>query len=307
MQTQYSIAKPAFLRKGVKIDAITLSGSVRKEKFLRICLVPLDFELSDKFPYKLKNKEEIFRKIQQSLEIAIKNDVDIICFPELSFDSTFIEHVRKFENVIIICGSFYDDDYYNKCVVIHNQNIYPIYKINPAPNLEDMIDPDKFMKCGNEIVIFIDQDRNLLFSVLICIDFYKERLKPFECEFDGNLGVNLIFVPSYKDNKRRFQKTCDSFVENYSLDVIKVSDTDSNSISCVFGRAHKNLIERLKAEGYREDDQFENKLCEAFGEMILIIELSKHPLKVPNPVDSTSRIKNFKRYVYKDDDWEEYN
>ena len=36
--------------------------------------------------------------------------------------------------MIIICGSFYDPDFYNKCIVINNGNEYPIYKLNPSEN-----------------------------------------------------------------------------------------------------------------------------------------------------------------------------
>ena len=120
------------------------------------------------------------------------------------------------------------------------------------------------------------------------------------------MGVNLIFVPSYKDSKKRFQKTCDTFCENYSTDVIKVSVSNLESITCVFGRSHRALVERLKAEGYREDDTFEYKLCEAYGEMMLIIDLSKKPLERPTPVNSASRIIIVKRYIYKDGNWEEF-
>ncbi len=302
VQGDFSTTRPKIIRKEVLIDFVTLSG-LKKKEFIRICLVPLEFELTETFPYKLKHKEIVYNKIKTALDLAKKNDVEIICFPELSFEEDFIELIKVFENMIIICGSYYDENYYNKCVVLYNGNIYPIYKINPAPYLEDQINPDKCMKCGNEIKVFLDEKRNIRFTILICIDFYRERLKPFDCEVDGQIGVNLIFVPSYKDNKKRFQKTCDSFCENYSADVIKVSDSNLESITCVFGRSHRNLIERLKAEGYRDEDAFENKLCEAYGEMMLIIDLSSKPLEIPTPVNSASRIIIVKRYIYKDENW----
>ena len=80
-----------------------------KNDYLRICLVQLDFEVNDQFPYQLKDKNNIETKIKHSLEIARKENVDAICFPELSFTKNLIFYIKEnFKNspMIIIGGAF---------------------------------------------------------------------------------------------------------------------------------------------------------------------------------------------------------
>ncbi len=297
-----STSKPKFMKREIKVDYISLN-SLKCKNFIRICLVPLDFELTKTFPNLIINKEAIKVKIQQALNLAKKNNVNIICFPELSFDKDFLEDVKDIDDLIIISGSFYDENFYNKSAIYYNGNIYPVYKINPAPYLEDRIDANNCMKCGNEIKIFFNEEQTLRFTILICIDFYIECWKLFDYEFEGEKGVNLIFVPSFNDDSERFQRTCDTFCENYTSDVLKISNL--NTITCIFGRAHKKLIERLKNEGYRKDDEFRYKLCEAFGEMMLTVDLYMQPIEIPTSLTSSSRIKIFKRYNYNSNKWEE--
>ncbi|KKL95489.1 hypothetical protein LCGC14_1854080 [marine sediment metagenome] len=57
--------------------------------------------MTETFPYCLKNKDEVRIKIEQALELAKKYKVDIICFPELSFEKEFIKVVEKINLILI--------------------------------------------------------------------------------------------------------------------------------------------------------------------------------------------------------------
>jgi len=296
------LTEPKIVKKEVKVDFISLNAKSKK-KGLRICLVQFKFDLSKTFPYKLKNNIVVKNKIIKGIKIAKENQVDIICFPELSFDEEFIKDLKEYRDIIIICGTFYNDDNYNTCILIYNDDEYLIKKMHPSPYSEGEVATGKGMKKGNEIKIFHINDGDLKFTVLICMDFYYESWRLFDYEFDGSKGVDYIFVPSYNDDKERFQKHADAYCYNNPVDVIKVSNTEC--ISCIFGPAHKSLLERLKNDKFRGDDQFKYKLCEASGEMIIIADLNKTPTHVPTPLGTTPRIKIIRRFVYNIDDWKE--
>jgi len=160
------------------------------------------------------------------------------------------------------------------------------------------------MKRADEIKIFIFKELDFRFTVLICIDFYSEAWRLFDYEFNGRNGVDMIFVPSYNDRSEYFQKCCDAFCQSYTSDTIKVSNIEG--LTCIYGRAHKNLIERMKIEKYRRNDDFTFKLCESFNHMMLIVDLYLKSVEIPTPIDSTPRIIIFKRYKYNNDKWEEF-
>jgi hypothetical protein len=76
------------------------------------------------------------------------------------------------------------------------------------------------------------------------------------------------------------------------------------SISCIFGPAHKQLLEMLKNENLRCNDQFKYKLCEASEEMMIIVDLCKTPTHVPTPLGNIPRIKIIQRLIYNNNEWE---
>ena len=64
----------------------------------------------------------------------------------MSFDEVFIKEVKKYNDLIIICGTYYNIDNYNSCLLIYNDDEYVIKKINPSPYLESEIATGKGMK-----------------------------------------------------------------------------------------------------------------------------------------------------------------
>jgi hypothetical protein len=157
------------------------------------------------------------------------------------------------------------------------------------------------MKQGNEIKIFSTKDGSFRFAILICMDYYSERWKLYECEYNQKIGIDILFVPSINDNYKRFQKAADSDCENYTTDFVKVCH--ANDISAVFGRYHKDFKERLIKLGLRPDDNCDYKLLELSGENLTIFELSKEKIIVPTPIFSRPRIFINERMKFNDKRW----
>jgi len=294
-------AKPMSIEKRPEIKYIRIPN-IGKD-CLRVCLVQLDFLLTEKFPYQLKTKEKVKEKILKALEIAKQKEVNIICFPELSFAREFISKVKKYDDIIIIGGSFYSDNF-NICPVIISGKENLVYKIHPSPYLESEIAPGKGMKSGKDIKIFGTEDGKIKFGVLICFDYLKESYQLYQHQNNGKMGVNFIFNPSFNPNPERFQKQGNVDCENYYLDLIQ-TNVKKYGGTCIIGVEHKDIIKRLINEGYRQDDDITYKLCEASGEMMIIADLNLKGVEVPTSLGAGPRIKMIGRYIYKNECWQE--
>lgn len=267
----------------------------------RICLVNLEFELTKSFPYGLKNKQIVKEKIISALEIAKKNNALFICFPELSFDKIFIPYVKEYNDMIVICGSYYDELNFNKSLVIIKGKEFPIKKINPSPLFEEELIEGIKMMPGDDLKIFGSENGDLRFGILICMDYYSERLKLYNFNYNKIRGVNLIFIPSINDNLNRFQKVADSDCDNFKVDIIKTCNAREKSV--VFGRYHNGLRKRLIDEGLRDDDRYDYKIFEMSGEKIIIFDIAKKYLEIPIPLGGKPRFKLIKILKHNGKQW----
>ena len=284
----------------IQIDSVTLDFLPKNG--LLIGLVQMDYTLSKKFPFQLKSKEKVKNKIIRALEIAENEEIDIVCFPELSFDKEFFDVVKKYEEMIIIGGSYYDDYNFNVCPLIYNGKIYPVRKINPSPLYErDLVEWEK-MNRGSNITIFESKDNKFKFIILICIDYLLESYE-FRRREDK---VNLIFTPSLNPARRKFQMTANQLCYVFHIDSVianMVEKENKYGGSCFFCFEHNHFLEGLS--GYKGNDEFEYKIFEASGENLLLLKLINKSVEISTTPDSTPRIQILKRFVFKDDEWVE--
>lgn len=274
---------------------------------MRFCLVQIDFPLKNQLPPKefgyvldTKLKNTIKQKVFGAIEIANKSDVDIICFPELSFAREWIEEAKnKYKDMIIIGGSYYDQGY-NICpIIIEGTLIDPLYKKHTPSVFETSAPTGRGMKQGNLIYIF--QTKCGRFSVLTCIDYASQSYRV--CKYDEK-GVDFIINPCCDQNIFRFQPRCNSDCEDYGIDVIQVNKATKGieyGKSCIIGKEHNIILDKLSEEGFKPKDGIKYKLCEADGEMMIIADLNikmKAP-PVSLPINYGGRIKISKTNCYK--------
>lgn len=284
------------------IDSITLDFSVKNG--LTICVVQIDYSLSKTFPYSLINKEEVKNKIIKALTVAEEEHVDIICFPELSIDKNFINELNTFDKMIIIGGTFYDENCFNVCPVIYKGIVYPIEKINPSPHYERDLSEWEKMKCGSKITVFESKDKTYKFVILICIDYLLESYE-FRRREDK---INLIFTPSLNPAKRKFQMTANQLCYVFHIDTVLANILENNHKyrgTCFFCFEHNLYLNGLS--GYKKNDEFEFKIFEASGENLLILKLFNKSVEISTTPDSTPRIQILKRYLFLNDEWKDVN
>lgn len=286
------------------------------KEWVRFCLVQLDFSLDtmqphEEFGYVLHEEEKIKSKVFKALKIAVENNVDIVCFPELSFSKEWIEEIKtQYKGMIIIGGSYYDKGYNVCSIIINGMCIDPAYKkYHPSP-FETPEPTGRGMKSGNYIYIF--QTKYGRFSVLTCID-YADLSFPI-CRYKNKRikGVDFIINPCYDQNIKRFQHRCNSDCEDYGINIIQVNrapDGEKYGGTCIIGKEHEIILNKLKDEKFKPEDDIKYKLCQANSEMIMITDLNID-IKAPSvdlPINYAGRIRIFNRYKYEkeNENWQQ--
>jgi HEAT repeat protein/predicted amidohydrolase len=245
-----------------KFEEIFISNC--NKKLVRVAAVQIDFELELKdFPPLIKDKDRIKEKIIRALDKAQAHGVNIVCLPELCICENWLNDIKdKFPSMIIIAGSYYDNNYHNSCrIIAENPNIPPQLKIIPS---EEESSPSGPCMTPGDMSIYVYISNFGRFTILICRDFINFCSHVPE-------DVDLIFVPSYNSNLRRFHNYADNHVINKPTYII-ISNTSKFGGTSIFGLLHKKWFGDLKRRGCKsiEDDSY--KICQfKEGEEGLII------------------------------------
>ncbi len=280
-----------------EIELISVSDT--EKDLVRVCLVQLDYSLTERFPYRLKEEGNVKDKVLRALEIAKNERVDIICFPELSFTSEWAKEIKDlYKDMIIVCGSFYDNYNRNLCKIIIDGDDYDYAKCYPSIFEKEN---GEGLNCGNKLFIF--QTKCGKISILTCIDFDYENAQI--SKFDLNFIINLRCDPN---KEHAFQRWADvpldrpdgsrspTFILQVNTAKFKFGPAKGGGGTAIIGCEHPYLIERYKHEGLRPKDAIKYKIFQARDEMMLIADL--------NIVQTTERrTKSWNWYKYKDNNW----
>jgi HEAT repeat protein len=183
-----------------KIQTVHISET--QKKIVRIAVVQFCFDLTESFPFAVKNRNNVKTKIFSALDIAKQDGADIVCLPELCLCEEWISEIEeRCPNMIIIGGSFYKDNQ-NTCPVIMESDAEIPYqpKITPSPFEHGTMGPR--MMPGD--IIYRYETRFGKFVILICMDF--DDLAHFFRETD----IDMIFCPSFNSANERFHNEAHS-------------------------------------------------------------------------------------------------
>ncbi|MBN1593408.1 MAG: tetratricopeptide repeat protein [Candidatus Coatesbacteria bacterium] len=277
----------------VEIKLVKLIDGNPACEWVKVCLVQLDFSLTPTFPFILKDacKEDVKRKILGALDIAVDEGVDIICFPELSFAEEWVNEIKtNYSSMMVVCGSYYDDDNRNICPTIIDGDDYRYAKCHQA-NFEEKF--AKEMACGK----FIPQFETRLGRIIVplCVDYSRELAEIYRRKPDFILNPRCDI-----DKNHSFQKLangqidCDEGSRCYTytilvnaLNVVRPSRRGGGGTALVafehIDRIDSYAIEGLRrddpalARDNRKDDPYKYKLFEARGEMMVIAAVRVGP------------------------------
>lgn len=280
----------------------------RDKEVIRFCIVQIDYSLlpiSGSFGFIPENESSLKEKIFSAIRTAQENCVNIVCFPELSFKKTWVEELLPlFGNMVIVCGSYYEDSY-NVCpIIIHGHIVEPPYqKCTPSPSERGVL-LDEGMKSGK--IVYIYKTDIGTFSTLTCIDYAQlshHIISQAKCDID------FIVNPCYDENITRFQAQCNSDCENHNLTIIQANRADSPNgkygKSCIISKEHKSIIDCFTAKHLRDSNDEKYLLVKVRNEEMVIadLNLAVQAPSVDLPVSYPGRLKIWKLYDCTNSNW----
>lgn len=180
----------------------------------------------------VKNSSCLRDSINSLLNIAQKNNVDVILFPELAIPESFLPSLFEFSkenDIYIIAGTHYKkvtNGYKSVCPVVLPQGVYFTDKIHPAP-AELSSFPGEGLVHGDEVLVF-EGTKIGNFAVTICGDFLSEEIK----NAIGIENIDVLFLPAFMNHSEMYYARMQNAVENSSNGLyILYSNFIQNSMS----------------------------------------------------------------------------
>jgi len=277
-----------YVQENIHIPKIqTVHISETEQEIVRIAVTQISFELTESFPFTVKNKDKVKTKIFSALDIAKQDEANIVCLPELCLCNGWISEIKeKYPDMIVIGGSFYEDNK-NICpIIMESCNDIPHQpKITPSPFEDGIMGPR--MMPGDRIYRY--ETRFGKFVILICMDF--DDLAHFFREAD----IDMIFCPSFNSANERFHYEAHSHVER-TPSYILIANTGLHGGTSIFGQLNKNYFGGLADDGCKQRKDSTYKLCEVKkGQEEVIIadfNLDHKGAQVPTPSNPNKVMKS---------------
>lgn len=180
----------------------------------------------------VKNNTSLKDSIGSLLNVAQKNNVDVVLMPELAIPESFLPTLFEFSkenDIYIIAGTHYKNvtnGYKSVCPVVLPQGVYFTDKIHPAP-AELSSFPGEGLVQGDEVVVF-EGTKIGNFAVTICADFLSEEIK----NAIGIENIDVLFLPAFMNHSEMYYARMQNAVENSSNGLyILYSNFIQNSMS----------------------------------------------------------------------------
>ena len=265
----------------------TVHISETQKEIVRIAVAQFCFELTESFPFVLKNKDEVKTKVFSALDIAKQDDANIVCLPELCLYEEWISEIKeKYPDMIVIGGSFYEDNK-NICPIIMESGTDIPYqpKITPSVSERGVMGPRMVPGEG----VYKYKTRFGKFVILICKDF--DDLAHYFRKSD----IDMIFCPSFNPDNERFQEEANSHVKKTPSYVL-IANTGKYGGTSIFGRMHKDYFGTLVDGKCKDAGDSTYKLCEVKEgqeEVILAdFNLIHKSVQVPTPSNPSEEIRS---------------
>lgn len=265
--------------------------SATQQEVVRLAVVQICFELTESFPFAVKNKDEVNAKIFSALDIAREDGANIVCLPELCLCEEWINEIKEeYPNMIVIGGSFYKDSK-NICHVITKSDVEveipPQLKMTPSAHEYSGIMGPR-MTLGKTIYEYETQFGR--FVILICRGF--DNLIQY---FRNTTEIDIIFCPAFNPQKDRFHREADIHVEKTPSYVL-IANAGLYGGTSIFGRLNKNYFSALVDGGCKDAGDLSYKLCEVKKgrEEVIIADfnLIQKSIQVPTPSDPNEEIRS---------------
>ena len=263
--------------------------SKTQQGIIRVAVVQFCFELTESFPFAIKNKDEVKTKIFSALDIAKENGANIVCLPELCLCEEWINEVKEeHPDMIVIGGSFYKDDKNISPVITDSDVDIPCQpKITPSASEESWIMESRMIP-GDGVYRYETQFGR--FVILMCRDFDN-----FVQYFRNMTDIDMISCPAFNPANDRFHKEADIHVEKIPSYIL-IANAGLYGGTSIFGRLNRNYFSTLVGGGCKDAGDLTYKLCEVKkgqeGMIIADFNLIYKSIQVPTPSDPNEEIRS---------------
>ncbi|MBU7046665.1 MAG: tetratricopeptide repeat protein [Theionarchaea archaeon] len=236
------------------------------------------------FPPESDNPLVLKDQFLNYLDMAVKEELNIVCFPELSMTPDILEMIKERDtgDLIIIGGSYYTERM-NVCPIVFRKKVRNVQKIHPS-KFEFTPVKGEGMIPGDRLYLF---DAHVgKFIVLVCEDFRHE----LHNVLSQVSNLDFIIVISYNPNPERFHRIADPIPSDHPLYILLVNVSEKGSEfgkSGIYGIIDDSYKENLERAGLRPDTSFKNEIAEIDGEGMLIAEfnIAQKAIQKPTPLD----------------------
>jgi predicted amidohydrolase len=282
----------------------TVHISDPKQEIVRIAVAQFRFELTESFPFAVRNRDEVKTKVFSALESAKHDGANIVCLPELCLCEDWISEIEeRCPDMIVIGGSFYKDNQ-NVCPVIMKSDVNIPYQPKIAPSRkEDCEMTGVGMVSGDTVYIY--ETRFGRFVILICRDFDHLLTRIVHQK-----NPDMIFCPASNSSARankRFHNAAHLCVEQNPLYIL-IANTGKYGGTSIFGRLHEDYFVRLVGNGCKDAGDPTYKLCEVKeGKEAVILadfNLNRKSVQAPtssDPNEDTRSVEHFKKIPIQQD------
>jgi len=263
--------------------------STTQQEIVRIAVVQFCFELTESFPFAIKNEDEVKAKIFSALDITKEDRANIVCLPELCLCEEWISEIKeKYPDMIVIGGSFYKGDKNISPVIMESDVDIPSQpKITPSASEESWIMEQRTIP-GDRIYRYETQFGR--FVILMCRDFDN-----FVQYFRNMTDIDMISCPAFNPANDRFHKEADIHVEKIPSYIL-IANAGLYGGTSIFGRLNRNYFSTLVGGGCKDAGDLTYKLCEVKkgqeGMIIADFNLIYKSIQVPTPSDPNEEIRS---------------
>lgn len=171
----------------------------------------------------VKEPEKQIEKIKNCLNIAKKNKFNVLIFPELTVSLpeperveifNILESFSKDNDMIIIAGTYYDNNRNSRIVTFLPTGIYLGYKIRPSRFEASPVDGEG-MQYADTLVVFKTKFGNFL--PITCVDLISDDANYIARNLSNKGIIDLLININYNPKSQEFIREASAMVVRHPL------------------------------------------------------------------------------------------
>lgn len=199
--------------------------------------ISIPYEVSERALPVIADPDAHIKKINHCLNMAAKNECQILIFPELSMslpqkelnklESIFSKYAQD-HDAIIIGGTYYDEERRCHCQVFVPGDTFSSYKIRPSI-FESSPLAGKGMIGTDTLVVYKTKYGN--FAPLVCVDLISDDANYLIRTLSNRREIEMMFNVNYNPASKEFLREASSIVTRHPLFIMLTNTSEGPGAS----------------------------------------------------------------------------